>query len=371
MTLIKVKSRGTENVSGRRNLIINGAMQVAQRGTSSTGTGYVVCDRFKTNKAGPDITTTQHTLSTTDTPYSLGFRKSYQVHVTDPQTPNAAVDYAEIEHRVEAQNIANSGWNYTNPSSKITVSFWVLSTVAGTYTVYVRDNDGTSGYSFDYTLSADTWKKVIHTIPGNSSLVFNTDNGAGLDLYFTLYYGTNYTGTKTDEVWATHSSSNQVGDYAQNILATDEAKFEITGVQVEVGDSASDFEHRSFGEELHACKRYYQKSFNYDTAPENGGGTGISFNGSVLGYCGSNNNGTFSGFHRFDPEMRTTPTVTTYGNSSGHWGRLSPTNTGTISFSAGSGYISLTKATGINFGQNAAGDTLLIGYGHITAEAEL
>ena len=183
MTLIKVKSRGTDNVSGRRNLIINGAMQVAQRGTSSTGAGYVVCDRFKTNKAGPDITTTQHTLSTTDTPYSLGFRKSYQIHITDPQTPNAAVDYAEIEHRVEAQNIANSGWNYTNSSSKITLSFWVLSTVAGTYTVYVRDNDGTSGYSFDYTLSADTWKKVIHTIPGNSNLVFNTDNGAGLDMY--------------------------------------------------------------------------------------------------------------------------------------------------------------------------------------------
>ena len=257
MTLIKVKTRGTDNVSGRRNLIINGAMQVAQRGTSSTGAGYVVCDRFKTNKAGPDITTTQHTLSTTDTPYSLGFRKSYQVHITDPQTPNAAVDYAEIEHRVEAQNIANSGWNYTNPSSKITLSFWVLSTVAGTYSVYVRDNDGSSGYSFDYTLSADTWKKVIHTIPGNSSLVFNTDNGAGLDMYFTLYYGTNYTATKTDEVWATHSSSNQVGDYAQNILATDEAKFEITGVQVEVGDSASDFEHHSFGEELALCQRYY------------------------------------------------------------------------------------------------------------------
>ena len=262
MTLIKVKSRGTDNVSGRRNLIINGAMQVAQRGTSSTGAGYVVCDRFKTNKAGPDITTTQHTLSTTDTPYSLGFRKSYQIHITDPQTPNAAVDYAEIEHRIEAQNVANSGWNYTNSSSKITLSFWVLSTVAGTYSVYVRDNDGSSGYSFDYTLSADTWKKVIHTIRGNSNLVFNTDNGAGLDMYFTLYYGTNYTATKTDEVWATHSSSNQVGDYAQNILATDEAKFEITGVQVEVGDSASDFEHRSFGEEMNLARRYYYQIGN-------------------------------------------------------------------------------------------------------------
>ena len=97
----------------------------------------------------------------------------------------------------------------------------------------------------------------------------------------------------------------------------------------------------------------------------------MSFNGGLLGYCGSNNSGTYSGFHRFDPEMRTTPTVVTYGNSSGHWGRLSPTNTGTISYNAGAGYISNTKASGINFGQNAAGDTLLIGFGHITADAEL
>lgn len=315
MTLIKVKSRGTDNVSGRRNLIINGAMQVAQRGTSSTGTGYVVCDRFKTNKAGPDITTTQHTLSTTDTPYSLGFRKSYQVHVTNPQTPDAAVDYAEIEHRVEAQNIANSGWNYTNASSKITLSFWVLSTVAGTYSVYVRDNDGSSGYSFDYTLSADTWKKVIHTIPGNSNLVFNTDNGAGLDMYFTLYYGTNYTATKTDEVWATHSSSNQVGDYAQNILATDEAKFEITGVQVEVGDSASDFEHRSFQEEFALCERYFFTTYNY------GATIGAASSASYLGRFLDNQH-SYGSLQVPTVAMRASPTRVIYNPANGTVGQV-------------------------------------------------
>ena len=256
MSLIKVKSRGTDNVSGRRNLIINGAMQVAQRATTTTGQGYQTVDRFKTNFSGPALTTTQHTLSTTDTPYSLGFRKSYQVHVTDPQTPNAAVDYAEIEYRVEAQDIATSGWNFTSASSKITLSFWVLSTVAGTYSVYMRDLDGNHGYSFDYTVTANTWKKVTHTVPGNANLVFNNDNGPGLVMYFTLYYGTNYTATKTDEAWAVHSSSNQVGDYAQNILATDESKFEITGVQLEVGDSASDFEHRSFDNYLEECEHH-------------------------------------------------------------------------------------------------------------------
>jgi len=291
MSLIKVKSRGTDNVSGRKNLIINGDMKVAQRGTSSTGSGYQTVDRFKTNFSGPAVTTTQHTLSTSDTPYSLGFRSSYQVHITDPQTPDAATDYAEIAYRTEAQDIANSGWNYTSASSNVTISFWVLSTVAGTYSVYLRDLDGTYGYSFDYTVTANTWKKVTHTVPGNANLVFNNDNGPGLVMYITLYYGTNYTGTKTDEAWLSHVSANQVGDYAQNILATDEAKFEITGLQLEVGDSASDFEHRSFGEELALCKRYFQVVRQ-----------------GIMGEC-TNANGGCNWWYEFPVEMRAIPSV--------------------------------------------------------------
>ena len=175
--------------------------------------------------------------------------------------------------------------------------------------------------------------------------------------------------TSTLGTWQTTNfvfGNNQV-DWQSNSGAT----FYLTGVQLEVGEKATPFEHRSFVDELYRCKRYFQKSFNYDTAPENGGASGVSFNGGLLGYCGSNNSGTYSGFHRFDPEMRAAPTIVTYGNSSGHWGRLSPTDTGTTTFSAGSGYISNTKASGINFGQNASGDTLLIGFGHITASAEL
>ena len=259
MPLSKIQGQVVPNL-GRRNMIINGDMKIAQRATTTTGQGYQTVDRWKTNFQGPAVTTTQHTLSSSDTPYSHGFRKSLQFHVTDPQTPDAAVDYGEIETRIEAQDVATSGWNYTSASSKITLSFWVLSTVAGTYSVYIRSLDTSTSsngaYSFDYTVSANTWKKVTHTLPGHANLVFNDDNDVGLVMYFTVYYGTNYTGTVTDDTWRAHVSGGQVGDYAQNILATDESKFEITGVQLEVNDTASDFEHRSFAEELALCQRY-------------------------------------------------------------------------------------------------------------------
>lgn len=189
-----------------------------------------------------------------------------------------------------------------------------------------------------------------------------------MQVRFALLAGSGTTGTA--DQWNLSNDFAATGQV--NFFANSSATWDITGCQLQVGSITDpEFEHRSFADDLYSCKRYFQKSFNYDTAPENGGGSGISFNGGILGYCGSNNSGIYSGFHRFDPEMRATPTVVTYGNSSGHWGRLSPTNTGTITYSAGSGYIGNIKASGINFGQNVSGDTLLIGFGHITASAEL
>jgi len=246
-----------------RNLVINGAMNVAQRGTSSTGTSYGCVDRFANGRSGPAVTQTQHTLTSSDTgPWAKGFRNSYMIHVTDPQTPDATTDYCEIVYQVEAQDIVHSGWDYTNASSYITISFWVKSTVAGTYSMIIKTNDGATNYrnwTFNYTLSADTWTKVTHSLPGHASQIIDNDNGAGLTLHWVMYYGTNYTASKTNEQWMAHTSGNQVGDFAQNILATDEAKFEITGVQLEAGDVATDFEHRSYGDELARCQRYYQK----------------------------------------------------------------------------------------------------------------
>ena len=153
---------------GRRNLVHNGAFNIAQRGTSSTSGLYQTCDRWKLNYGGGGtLTQSQHTLSSSDTPYTLGFRKSY--HATVTSASSAGGTWSQFEQHIEAQNIAQSGWNYTSSSSKLTFSFWVKSSLAGTFYTQYRTVDGTVYYyNKSFTLVANTWKKITHTIPGNS-----------------------------------------------------------------------------------------------------------------------------------------------------------------------------------------------------------
>ena len=257
MTLIKVKSRGTDNVSGRKNLIINGAMQVAQRGTSSTTSGYQTVDRF-TNTFGTAAFT--QTIDTT-VPTGEGFSSSYKHECTTASSATGA--FFGIQHSIEAQNIRNSGWDYTSASSFVTLSFYARSSVAGTYLCSLRTVDGTAyNISSQYTLAANTWKRVIVSFPGNSNLTINNDTGDGLKVFPMLELGSDYTAGSTFDAWTAHGGSTQTPDVAINIHNTVNSTFFVTGVQLEVGDSASDFEHRSFGEELSLCQRYFQKVLN-------------------------------------------------------------------------------------------------------------
>ena len=167
---------------GNRNLIINGAMNVAQRGTSSTSDGYQTVDRFQKNESGTDesLTQSQVDVASGTTPYTLGFRKSCKVQNGNQTGGAGAADYLYIRYKVEAQDIANNGWNYTSASSYITLSFWVKSSVAQNFYGWLRTYDGTAyHYPFETgSLSADTWTKVTKTIPGNSNLQFDNNNGA-------------------------------------------------------------------------------------------------------------------------------------------------------------------------------------------------
>lgn len=298
----------TNNLSNR-NLIINGAMQVAQRGTSSTSDSYATVDRFKKDSGGTDeaITQAQVDVASGTTPYTLGFRKALKFTNGNQTSGAGATDYVQIGYSPEAQDIANSGWNYLSSSSNITFSFWAKASVAQTYQVRISSKDGTSqGFVFEYALSADTWTKITKTIPGNSNLQFDNDNGNGMEITFLMFIGTTYTSASpTLDAWTTYSYLTSRKDMASTWWTTNDATFELTGVQLEVGSVATDFEHRSFAQELQLCKRYYEV-----------------FNPSlyVLGRYNAGTTGTAYNWHTFEVEKRAAPTSSASGTFTGSTG---------------------------------------------------
>ena len=249
-------------VGGRRNLVINGAMNIAQRGTSSTTSGYYSLDRFPVYFGGTDeaVTHAQVDVSSGTTPYSLGFRKALKL-TNGNQTSGAGTnDNVQIQQRFESQDIANSGWNYTSSTSYITLQFWVKSSVAQNFYVYFRTQDGTQQiYTFETgSLSADTWTKIIKTIPGNSNLQFDNNADNGMEMNISPFWGTAFTDSSVSlNSWNAYASATRTPDNTSTWYTTNDATFEVTGVQLEVGSQATTFEHRSFGDELSLCQRYY------------------------------------------------------------------------------------------------------------------
>ena len=281
------------SIGGRRNISINGACEVAQRGTSSTTYGYGSVDRFAVYYYGHNEAPThsQEDVASGTSPYAEGFRKCLKITNGNQTSGAGAAQFMQIQHKYESQDIAKSGWNYTSTSSFITVQFWVKASVAQTYYAYLRSYDGTGQrYYFSYALSANTWTKVVKTIPGNSNLQFDNDANHSFQINFGIWYGTDYTASGLSaETWAAYASGTRIPDMTSTWWTTNDATFEITGVQLEVGPQATAFEHRSKGEELHLCQRYYQTGFAkiYNS---NGPINVISQN--------------------FMPEMRAAPTVT-------------------------------------------------------------
>jgi len=247
--------------SSKKNLIINGDMQIAQRGTSSTNDGFHTVDRFAFSYGGENEmpTQAQHVLTSSDTgPWEEGFRHSF--HITNGnQTGGAgASDYAYIDHKLESQDLATCGWDYTSSNSYITLSFWVKSSVAQTFHGFLLTFDSTDKlYSFNTgALSANTWTKVTKVIPG-SGPTFDNDNGIGMLMRFSAFMGTSWTGSMTQNQWATYNSSLRTPDQTSTWWTTNNATFEMTGVQFEVGAVASPFQHKTHGEQLALCQRYF------------------------------------------------------------------------------------------------------------------
>tara|TARA_A100000171_G_C2116096_1_gene137907 strand:+ start:21 stop:1220 length:1200 start_codon:yes stop_codon:yes gene_type:complete len=245
--------------AGRKNLIINGAMQHAQRGTSTTTLGYLI-DRFLSGAANVNVPTyAQVDVASGTQPYAAGFRKAAKF--TGGNNAVHSNDVLKFNQKIEAQNIATSGWDYKSGASFITLSFWVKSSVGQTFFGRLQSEDGTKqNYAFSYDVPADTWTKVVKTIPGNSNITIDNDNGIGLDIEWTLYRGVDTTASSTVvNQWQAYSASSRLPDGVNSTWHdTNAATWEITGVQLEVGKNATDFEHRDFGEELLLCQRYYE-----------------------------------------------------------------------------------------------------------------
>ena len=316
-------------VSGRRNKIINGAMQISQRnGTSSTNIeGNTVkyhLDRFSIQGAGLDELSAGVAQST-DCPD--GFAHSMKITVNTPESSIASNEFVSVYQKMEGQDFQDLAYN-TSGAKDITMSFYVKSSITGTFgfTVY-RDEPGTDRIiNKTYTIdSADTWERKIITIAGDTGKAIQNTTGAVWWNCWHLASGSNYD-SSTSGVWQNYATTNWAGLHAQDgVITTNGATWAITGVQLETGSQATAFEHRSFGEELALCRRYYRVF-------QDGSGGGcymgaVSYNYDVNSVVTQVN---------FSPEMRATPTL---DNTSG---------TNYYRFYRNSGYVDINAMNAIN-----------------------
>jgi hypothetical protein len=251
-------------IGGRRNLVINGAMQVFQRGSAtfnhnatSTANLYGL-DRFQFQSANHDElegTITQ----VADAP--VGFTNSLKWTTTEPESSISAGESFDCCQKIEAQDLQQLAFG-TSSAKKLTLRFYVKSSVTGTYGINIFKADSTARQlTSTYTISsANTWEEKTILIPADtdSSGTIANDNGEGLRITWHLGTGTSFTSANNALTWTDYADAGWAFGHAQNgVATTDNATWQLTGVQLEVGSQATPFEHRSFGEELALCQRYF------------------------------------------------------------------------------------------------------------------
>ena len=350
-----------------RNLLINGDMQINQRGSDHgvansfnpvTGNPYTL-DRWKVLNSNSFDTDSAKVVQDSVAPTSEGFRKSIMMNIGNTETPSST-QVCGFQQKIEGQNLQSLAYG-TSSAKTTTLSFWVYSNKTGTYCVQIMQDDVNKYVLYEYTISAqNTWEKKTITIAGNTSDAIDHDNGIGLEVNWILCVGSGRQASATSS-WTSGgyyvATSNQVNlwDHADNY-------FKMTGCQLEVGTVATPFEHRSFSEELQRCLRYYEKSFRYATIPtNNASSSSINMTGSF--FTDSHNNSN-RGVVRFQVEKRASPSLTKYGNSQGRW--YSP-STG---FHANNNTANGPDETGFYPRQQASGSVIRM-QGHYAADAEL
>jgi len=258
MAISKIPSAGFQDNVKFRNLIINGSMDLAQRGTSfaAANDDDYTLDRFKYDISGTDVY--QFTiLQDTDVPTGQGFAKSMKFDCTTADASLDADNYAIIHTRIEGQNLQYLKKGTSNAEST-TISFWVKSNKTGTYIVELQDSDNNRVICKSYTVSSSsTWEKKTITFAGDTTGAFDNDNAASLRVNFWLLSGTQFTSGTLATSWESRTNANRavgqvnLGDNTSN-------EWYITGVQLEAGSVASDFEFLPADVSLERCNRYFQ-----------------------------------------------------------------------------------------------------------------
>ena len=258
MAITKIPAAGFTG-NNFRNIIINGDMSIAQRATSAsgiTGTSYNTVDRFENNISSFGTWTQSQE---TDAPIGQGFVKSLKMECTTENASLSASDVINIRTKFEGQNLQYLKKGTSNAES-LTLSFWVKSSTTGTYICEFRDVDNNRSISKSYTIdTADTWEKKTLTFAGDTTGAFDNDNARSMDLYFYLGAGSNYSSGTLNTSWNTRTLTDvAVGQV--NLGSTIGNYWQITGVQLEAGTTASDFEFLPYDVNFHRCARYYRYS---------------------------------------------------------------------------------------------------------------
>ena len=296
----------TANLSNRqnRNLVINGAMQVAQRGTSSTGlgasAGYFTLDRYRATFSS---TAGRLTMSQVADVHD-GFANAMKLECTTADTSIGSSEYFILQHKFEGQDLQQLKKG-SSDAEEFTVSFYVKGNANATYVVemYDLDNNRQVGKTFSVTTS---WTRVVLTFPADTTGALDDDNAASLQLGIWLHAGSNYTSGTLATSWVSNVSAQRAGGITSFFDSTDRTFF-LTGLQMEVGSVATDFEHRSFGQELALCQRYYYQVTKVGSTSD------VTNKPVALGiyYTGSD----FRCLIEFPQEMRAQPTFSSNDTS--------------------------------------------------------
>ena len=285
-----------------RNVLVNGAMQFAQRATSATGisgTGdlatYATADRwgYAYNNVG------SYTQAiTADVPTGQGFRNALRMTCTTALTSLSATSYGVIRQRLEGQTLQHIKKGTAN-AQQLTIQFWVKGSTTGTYICELQDQDNTRQVASSYTINAaNTWEQKTITFPADTTGAFDNDNAASLDVKFWIAAGTNYTSGSLATTWAARTEATSANGQT-NLSAAVNNYIQITGVQLEPGSVASPFEFVRYDDELRRCQRYFYKISDFDT------GWGFP------GFVDSTSTAVFA--TGFPTTMRTAPTATSSG----------------------------------------------------------